>query len=149
MAFLLLAGCADGAPNEKSSDETPRGCTPNTCVEECALDRDCGPGQRCQSGACESDEVPDMGEGRCVRNSDCEDGFGCDAESRTCVPVDLPNRSCDDERDCFAGERCLMNTCVQPPDAGGDRQRDAEVVDGPRLEQGVVDLGVADVALAD
>ena len=90
-----------------------------------------------------------MGEGRCVRNSDCEDGFGCDAESRACVPGDLPNRSCDDGRDCFAGERCLMNTCVQPPDAGGDWRRDAEVVDGPRLEQGVVELGVADVALAD
>jgi hypothetical protein len=119
---LSAVACADASSSKSGggADAAQLQCTdPAFCEGVCQLDRDCPIGERCVDARCRDvAPVPDMAvTAMCMRNGDCPDGFGCDAETRLCVPLTPTDRACDDVRDCFAGEICVDDYCRPEPDA--------------------------------
>jgi len=105
--------------NERAPGALSDGCSINTdcssplvcafrrCHNACKDSRDCTPGLRCIASdkpyrVCQLD-----GETRCVYNSDCPGGQVCGIDA-------LCRDPCNADRDCIAGQLCVVGTCAEP-----------------------------------
>ncbi len=126
-------------PEERTcvrNSECPAGlvCRAETCTNECAADRDCAAGQRCETDA-EGASCVEVSPHLCVYNTDCPEPLVCDSRQQ-CRPecADdsdcgdrrcLPHEACDGEpcmcrRDCSAGEACPAGFACEPCPEGLD-----------------------------
>jgi len=91
----------------------PLVCRFQSCVNECATDRDCLPGAACEDGACHEPAIRS-----CAGDGDCPPEEACRAGR--CRP------ECREDRDCRNGRVCQLisaefGRCDPPPmDAGMD-----------------------------
>jgi len=75
----------------------PLVCRTETCINECADDRDCVAGQRCDEDTSSCVEVSDR---LCVYNSDCLEPYVCNFRQQCQI-------ECAEDDDCTAGETCF------------------------------------------
>lgn len=116
MLSFGLAGCPGPSWPKCESDEhcksskegNPSGrdfmCVFGQC-QECAKDPDCGDGQRCEQGRCES---------FCSSDAQCGDGLRCD-DAGDCVEqtVSQNENACIENGDCKTGFTCRAGSCVE------------------------------------
>ena len=101
---------------EPCSQSNPGVCTGNTpyCVNDCCIEciggGDCGGGQVCEDGVCQTPSD-------CSNDGDCPSGFTC--EAGTCEPPES-GQSCDptDPGSCPDGQICNEDSECEP--LGGD-----------------------------
>ncbi|MBK9035153.1 MAG: OmpA family protein [Myxococcales bacterium] len=123
MSFLIVAGvaaCGKKKPKNPTCDSTEDCKNGLVCVNKqcvaCAVDDDCGDGQRCDSGAC-------VAKPECAKDTDCPDGKVCQAG--TC-------RACAKDNECGPGGKCMAGACQRPTACTTDEQcaDDEDCVDG-------------------
>ncbi|MBN2496354.1 MAG: hypothetical protein JXR96_17300 [Deltaproteobacteria bacterium] len=73
---LLVAGQSMCVEEDCDPDCEGKECGSNGCGGQCGV---CPEGVSCENGECVEKE--------CENSSDCEDGYYCDANTWTCVPV--------------------------------------------------------------
>lgn len=95
----------------------PLVCRMGRCVNECADDRDCAPGQLCCPGTDErcaaipadANACFEPDRETCAYNTDCADGRVCTADGR----CRLQCRELGTSRDCRAGEVCVQRGTME------------------------------------
>ncbi|HVY29237.1 MAG TPA: hypothetical protein VHB79_21910 [Polyangiaceae bacterium] len=83
-------------------------CRAGRCVAECANDAECGAGESCLDGRCQTAVVNPS---NCLRSSDCKQGEQCLAGACQPLPT-TPRPACAYDSDCEqAGEHCQAGVC--------------------------------------
>jgi len=104
---VIRSDCPDPANQE---------CVSNRCVESCQGDNDCGRGEICEGGFCQTAQCVGTG------TNGCDPGTRCQAQR--CVPFS----ACDADVDCASTEQCdngiceARRTCVGDANCNADEQ---------------------------
>jgi hypothetical protein len=122
-AVLLVTACsedpatqadttvADATPDTATTDLTDPEVTPDTTIDTtpgaCEVASDCpNPLDLCQNATC-TPQIP------CISDKQCSDlGYVCDQQAGICV-------LCLADTDCTGEQKCLAQTCVDPPGTCG------------------------------
>ncbi len=114
----LLGACAGPRypacdNDEQCKSETHKGVCVNHLCTQCRDNTQCGKGQECQAGACNT--IADY----CEDDTGCGPGGSCGKNHR-CVKQIEPRVSveCDDQHSCQGGSRCENGHCVLAPHGG-------------------------------
>ncbi len=90
---------------------TPLVCRTESCINECAEDRDCPAAQRCDEETASCAEVSDR---PCVYDSDCPEPLVCN-DRQQCQIRCARTTDCDPGESCVAHESCNGLPCMCRP----------------------------------